>query len=191
MSDALPPPGWYADGHGGVRWWDGTRWTEHRAVAAAPSMATPPLPDTRRRVIAYLIDWSLSVPGMVIYLWAFFDVFLEVVRTPAGEEVATPDFGWILFGWSLAMLATVVNRGIVQGLTGRSLGKRIMHLRLVRLDDGGVAGLWWGLLRVVLETLVGIIDVVLAFVTDRRQRTGDMAAKTVVMNDEDYAAWFR
>ena len=26
------PPGWYDDGHGGTRWWDGARWTEHVAV---------------------------------------------------------------------------------------------------------------------------------------------------------------
>jgi hypothetical protein len=27
----LAPPGWYAEGAGGgLRWWDGTAWTEHR-----------------------------------------------------------------------------------------------------------------------------------------------------------------
>jgi hypothetical protein len=27
----LPPPGWYPEaGTGAMRWWDGTRWTEHR-----------------------------------------------------------------------------------------------------------------------------------------------------------------
>ena len=26
---ATTPPGWYDDGHGALRWWDGTRWTEH------------------------------------------------------------------------------------------------------------------------------------------------------------------
>jgi hypothetical protein len=31
-----PPPGWYPEpGTRGLRWWDGTRWTEHRS-------ATPP-----------------------------------------------------------------------------------------------------------------------------------------------------
>jgi hypothetical protein len=26
------PPGWYDDGHGGMRWWDGANWTEHVAI---------------------------------------------------------------------------------------------------------------------------------------------------------------
>jgi len=29
------PPGWYDDGHGATRWWDGARWTEHVADADA------------------------------------------------------------------------------------------------------------------------------------------------------------
>src|SRR5690625_75201 len=28
MSDNLPPAGWYPDGHGVKRYWDGTGWTE-------------------------------------------------------------------------------------------------------------------------------------------------------------------
>ncbi|ALJ21332.1 DUF2510 domain-containing protein [Microbacterium sp. No. 7] len=35
------PAGWYDDGHGTQRWWDGTQWTEHVQPAAAP---TPPAP---------------------------------------------------------------------------------------------------------------------------------------------------
>lgn len=40
------PPGWYDDGHGATRWWDGTRWTEHVAGtdAAPPAPAAVPGP---------------------------------------------------------------------------------------------------------------------------------------------------
>lgn len=38
------PPGWYPDGQGGQRWWDGTQWTEH-TMPAAPAEPTPtPMP---------------------------------------------------------------------------------------------------------------------------------------------------
>jgi hypothetical protein len=29
---ATTPPGWYDDGHGALRWWDGQQWTEHVAA---------------------------------------------------------------------------------------------------------------------------------------------------------------
>ena len=41
MNQPLPAPGWYQDPSGpGLRWWDGTRWTEHHQPAVAP----PPPP---------------------------------------------------------------------------------------------------------------------------------------------------
>ena len=36
----LPPPGWYPDATGAVRWWDGVRWTEHQQ---APPPPPPPI----------------------------------------------------------------------------------------------------------------------------------------------------
>ena len=48
------PPGWYPDGQGGQRWWDGNQWTEHTqqggsadapgAPAAPASPAAPSAP---------------------------------------------------------------------------------------------------------------------------------------------------
>lgn len=39
------PPGWYDDGHGALRWWDGARWTEHAqpAVVAQPVAPVQPV----------------------------------------------------------------------------------------------------------------------------------------------------
>lgn len=149
------------------------------------------LVDTSRRVIAYLIDMALTVPGLVIYVWAFFSGFFEAFDEFDTGEPPAPRFGWMFAGWLLAAGVQVVNRGIVQGRTGKSLGKRLMRLQVVRLADGRPAGVGWGLLRVVLEWLAGVVDVILAFATDRRQRTGDMAAKTVVVNDEDVGRLLR
>ena len=44
-----PVPGWYPDPtrSGGLRWWDGARWTEHASTGASPyaPQRRPPLPD--------------------------------------------------------------------------------------------------------------------------------------------------
>ena len=167
-----------------------------------PSLQPPPPPpwvpaqpevlvDTRRRVLAFLIDTALTLPGLAIYMWAFFSGFLDAFDELDPDRAPLPNFGWMAVGWLLAVGVQVVNRGIVQGRTGKSVGKRVMHLQVVRLADGRPAGIGWGLLRVLLEWVVGVVDVVLAFATDRRQRTGDMAAKTVVVNDEDVARLLR
>ncbi len=45
-SSPSTPPGWYPDGQGGQRWWDGTQWGEAAPAATpmAPSMAPPAPP---------------------------------------------------------------------------------------------------------------------------------------------------
>jgi hypothetical protein len=38
----LAAPGWYPDGAGGMRWWDGAGWTEHQHTP--PQQPAPPQP---------------------------------------------------------------------------------------------------------------------------------------------------
>jgi hypothetical protein len=37
----MPPAGWYPDGAGKVRWWDGEAWTNHEVPSPQPGTATP------------------------------------------------------------------------------------------------------------------------------------------------------
>ena len=38
---AAPPPGWYPDPSGQVRWWDGWQWTQHAGAPPAGPAAPP------------------------------------------------------------------------------------------------------------------------------------------------------
>jgi hypothetical protein len=44
MTDQNAPAGWYPDGSGGNRWWDGTQWTEHFQAPEAPAPEPAPAP---------------------------------------------------------------------------------------------------------------------------------------------------
>ena len=48
------PPGWYDDGHGANRWWDGTRWTEHVAGTDA-AVPAPVEPQKSRRWVVWVV----------------------------------------------------------------------------------------------------------------------------------------
>ena len=54
-----PGPGWYPDptGSGGLRWWDGVRWTEH--ASAGPSPYAP----ARRRPLPH------GTPVYTVWIW--------------------------------------------------------------------------------------------------------------------------
>lgn len=48
---ATTPPGWYDDGHGALRWWDGAQWTEHVA-APDPESADGEAAPTEAEIVA-------------------------------------------------------------------------------------------------------------------------------------------
>lgn len=62
------PPGWYADGSGAMRWWDGYRWTQHaQAAVAAPGaagVAVAEYPKVREGTPVYTkwIWWVVALP---------------------------------------------------------------------------------------------------------------------------------
>jgi uncharacterized RDD family membrane protein YckC len=74
---------------------------------------------------------------------------------------------------------------LLEGLTGRTVGKLVTGIRVIDAQTGGVPGLLSGLLRTVLRLIDGIFAYLVGFIvvlnSDRRRRLGDMAAKTLVV----------
>ena len=101
-----------------------------------------------RRIGALFIDWLLS---MIIAVAAFHSQYWTIV----------------VFGVEVYLLTA---------LTGFTIGKRLLGIRVVRLD-GKPVGFWWALLRTVL-----LLAVVPPLVFDRDLRgLHDKAAETIVI----------
>jgi hypothetical protein len=101
-----------------------------------------------RRVLALLIDWLLS---MVIAYWLTHSQF-----------------------WTIAVFA--IETYILTALTGTTVGKRLVGIRVIRLS-GGQVGFGWALVRTAI-----LLTVVPPLLTDRDLRgLHDRASDTVVV----------
>jgi hypothetical protein len=56
----MPPPGWYPDGLGNMRWWDGAQWAAVEPLVADLASTDPPLRSPRKRRV-----WPWAVLGVV------------------------------------------------------------------------------------------------------------------------------
>ena len=147
-----------------------------------------------RRVIAFVIDFLLLSVAFAAIFWAL-ATHTDQAVTLTGTHVNVT-FGqdtYYLQGsdatgfYALELLIGLLYGGVIQGLTGRTLGKLICGVRVMR-EDGSRPGLGRGLLRWVLlivddfpyfiPMLTGFI---VALTNDRRRRVGDMAADTFVV----------
>ena len=68
-------PGWYPDGHGSIRFFDGTAWTQHTQPAQAPG---PPAADTVSAPAGSATDAAIDKP---FYRegWFFVDIAFVVL----------------------------------------------------------------------------------------------------------------
>ncbi|GAA2082125.1 hypothetical protein GCM10009840_17750 [Pseudolysinimonas kribbensis] len=114
MSSPTTPAaaGWYPDGMGGQRYWDGARWTEHHAPAPAPVVVVRQ-PSNGFAVAALVL-------GIVGFVLMGIPLFI----------------GWFLGGIP-DILAVIL--GIVGIVKARELGNRGLALAIVGLCLGGVS----------------------------------------------------
>ncbi len=71
-----PVSGWYDDGTGRQRWWDGNQWTEHYAPQAQPA---PPAPAPSARTANNMgVSYVRQQKGHSLTLWIILTLLLAV-----------------------------------------------------------------------------------------------------------------
>ena len=161
-------------------------------------MTGPPTRVVGRRVAAWVID---LVPTVVLYVAAV-ATFGREVSTVSGSGSAVQfsftinDTLYLADGANgnkvlVAVLAFgLLNQVLLQGLTGGTVGKLLVGLRVVR-PDGRVCGVqkaavrWVVLVVDAFPYIAPVVAFVLALNTRGNRRLGDMAADTYVVRAAD------
>ncbi|MCX4969644.1 RDD family protein [Streptomyces sp. NBC_00654] len=177
-----PPPPYEPGGYGGYG-------------GADPLAGMPPLAQPGKRIVARLIDFLIvSIPLYLISLpWGgAIDVTSDNGDDGFGDAVSNSYSGHQLV-WSLiGLVVYVAYDTYFTHKDGRTIGKRLLKLRVAMLNDGRVPDTNPSLMRAVVLWLPALlccpclwwlINIVLMF-TDKPYRQGlqDKAAKTVVVS---------
>ena len=126
-----------------------------------------------RRVLAALVDLAIVVAGSVVILFA------ADALSGDNSEIRGA-LGAVILGWALYYYFAM------ESGDGQTVGKKLMKLRVV-LADGRPAGMREVGVRTVLRVIDGIglyiVGLIVMLVTgERRQRLGDLAARTMIVD---------
>src|SRR5215216_5410529 len=143
------------------------------AIAQASSAsATGPQLDNRR-VLAGLVDIAIVALGSAVVLFAG-------DALSGGSSDVQGALGAVIAGWALYYYFAL------ESGDGQTVGKKLMKLRVVRAD-GRPAGMREIAVRTILRVVDGIgayiVGLIVMLATgERRQRIGDLAAGTIVVD---------
>ena len=141
------------------------------AQASAAPVAGPKLDN--RRVLAGIVDLLIVGLGGVVVLFAG-----DALSGDASDVRGA--LGAVILGWSLYYYFALESGG------GQTVGKKLMKLRVVRADGSPV-----GMREVAVRTVLRVVDgvgvyivglIVMLATGERRQRLGDLAAGTMVVD---------
>ncbi|HEV7527239.1 MAG TPA: RDD family protein [Acidimicrobiia bacterium] len=153
-----------------------------------------------RRIAAYIIDTLLALGILVAVMAvtknrAYTGAPANACRTlrdtqgfsglclQFGSRVYTWKGGAAAAGYGFSGVASFVNLVVLQGITGASIGKLIVGLRVVDAQGApcgvGRAFVRWILL--IVDSICGIVGLIVALATHPHRRVGDMAAGTYVV----------
>jgi uncharacterized RDD family membrane protein YckC len=133
---------------------------------------------TGRRVVATILDGLLFGAGYYLLALAFGDIRVE-------GEAANFD-GNLPAAWAVVYgLLVVAYYVLLEGYRGQTIGKMVAGIRVVSEATGQAPGIGAAAARTLLRLVDGLLGYCVAFVVTlssaKRQRLGDMVARTLVV----------
>jgi uncharacterized RDD family membrane protein YckC len=132
-----------------------------------------------RRAAAVIVDLVVMSPALFLVARVF--GHSTMVVTPAGR---TYNYTMDLSGLVFSMLVIVVYHIVLEGLFGRTVGKLVTGLVVVK-DDGSPVDLGAALVRNLLRVVDGfffyLVAAIAVWASPTHQRFGDKAAHTMVV----------
>jgi uncharacterized RDD family membrane protein YckC len=147
-------------------------WVMNATAHASAAPTTGPKLDNRR-VLAAIVDLAIVVAGSLVILFA-----ADALSSDTGDVRGA--LSAVILGWALYYYFAL------ESGEGQTVGKKLMKLRVVRAD-GRPAGMSEIAVRTVLRVVDGIglyiVGLIVMLATGRRrQRLGDMAAGTIIVD---------
>lgn len=143
-----------------------------------------PAPRDRNEVLGRRIAAALIDLVVVFFLAVLFAVLFGQAEASGAQARAQLEGAPAAVFLGLILLYY----GLGEAISGQTLGKRVMRVRVVRVDgrDAGVGAI---AIRTLLRLVDGILFYLVGLVTvlatgSRRQRLGDLAAGTTVVDAE-------
>ena len=147
-------------------------WVMNATAHASAAPTTGPKLDNRR-VLAAIVDLAVVVAGTMVILFA-----ADALSSDTGDVRGA--LSAVILGWALYYYFAL------ESGDGQTVGKKLMKLRVVRAD-GRPAAMSEIAVRTVLRVVDGIglyiVGLIVMLATgQRRQRLGDMAAGTIIVD---------
>ncbi len=152
-----------------------------------------------RRIVAYIVD-SLLISGVFIAVMALTknnaythapSGACQILRDRGfsgqclqyGSRVYTWKNGGAAAGYGTSALVSFLDLVVLQGITGASIGKMIVRLRVVNAqgEPCGVGRAFVRWLLLVVDGACFVVGLLVALLTQPHRRIGDMAAGTYVV----------
>jgi len=152
----------------------------------APSGYAPPsaLADLGSRIVAGIIDYIIV--GIVAGILSIFLLAPWVMTGPTMMGMFWS--GWIGGMWGIMgvmWLLWLIYFTYFEGTSGQTIGKKFTHIKVIK-ESGARCDIGSALIRNILRIVdhlpfLYILGIILIAATEKRQRLGDMLARTIVV----------